>query len=82
VSGGSVLTGRMPCADPRSLRCYAALLLHNAPREIGHIASVSRAVERHCGRSPAQGIIPLSGHNGVSTRNRRIIGTADVFVSR
>jgi hypothetical protein len=76
VSGGSVLTGRMPCADPRSLRCYAAFLLHNAPAELVRSRFVSRVVKRCCGQAPSQGIILLSGHNGVATRFRRIIGSS------
>ena len=61
--GGSQLAG---------FCCYEAVVLHNTPAELVQNGPVSSLVKRRCGRAPAQGIIPLSGHNGVAIRFRII----------
>jgi hypothetical protein len=62
--------------SPPRLRCYAALLLHNSPARSGHKQPLSPAGNQSCVRGSEKGIILLSGHNGVATRFRIIIGSA------
>ena len=62
---------------PNSLRHYAALLLHNTPHDRGRKQPLSPAGNQSCVRGSEKGIILLSGHNGVATRFRRIIGSSN-----